>query len=144
MREAQADIDGTTAYSSNNLNLQMPAPFNSHLEPEASYAGQMLTGSFTNYYAIGKTIKVENPPGSAARVDIVDQSESTISSSPVSGGDAVLDVGKHHFPLGAAIIVYDSSNSSVVSSPARIHGGDCLFVQIECNLVPKHSNFNFV
>src|SRR5689334_11575981 len=39
-------MDGTMVYTSNSLNLQMPAPYNTYLEPETSYSGQLLSGTF--------------------------------------------------------------------------------------------------
>lgn len=117
-------LDGTMVYTNNNLNLQMPAPFNTYLEPETSYSGQFLSGTFQDYYVTsGETTKIINNPGNAARVDITDASGNVLSTGQVSSGTAVLDVGKYHFPLNANIKVFDSSNNVIASSSANIYGG---------------------
>ncbi|HEX5456881.1 MAG TPA: fibronectin type III domain-containing protein [Candidatus Nitrosotalea sp.] len=123
-------MDGNMVYSNNNLNLQMPAPFNTYLEPETSYAGQFLIGSFQDYYVTSdETIKVTNNPSNAARADIVDSSGSVLASSQISGGIATLDVAKYHFPLAANIKVYDSNNSLIASGAANIYSGDIYSIQ---------------
>lgn len=117
-------LDGTMVYTSNNLNLQMPAPYNTYLEPETSYSGQLLSGTFQDYYVSSdETIKVINNPSNAARADIVDSTGNILGSSQVSGGTVTLDVGKYHYPLSANIKVYDSSNNLIASGPANIYGG---------------------
>jgi len=111
-------------YTSNSLNLQMPAPYNTYLEPETSYSGQLLSGTFQDYYVSSdETIKVINNPSNAARADIVDSTGTILGSSQVSGGTAILDVGKFHYPLSASIKVYDSSNNLIASGPVNIYGG---------------------
>ena len=117
-------LDGTMVYNKNNLKLQMPAPFNTYLEPETSYSGQLLSGTFQDYYvASAETIKIINNPSNAARADIVDSTGNILSSGQVSGGTATIDVGKYHYPLSANIKVYDSSNNLIASGPANIYGG---------------------
>ena len=117
-------MDGTMVYTSNSLNLQMPAPYNTYLEPETSYSGQLLSGTFQDYYVSSdETIKVINNPSNAARADIVDSTGTILGSSQVSGGTAILDVGKFHYPLSASIKVYDSSNNLIASGPVNIYGG---------------------
>ena len=118
-------LDGTMVYTSNNLDLQMPAPYNTYLEPETSYSGQLLPGTFQDYYVSSdETIKVINNPSNAVRADIVDSTGNILGSSQVSGGTATLDVGKYHYPLSANIKVYDSSNNMIASGPANIYGGN--------------------
>ncbi len=118
-------LDGNMVYTNSNLNLQMPAPFNTYLEPETSYSGQILSGTFQDYYVTSdEHIKIINNPSNAARADIVDASGNVLSTSQVSGGTAILDVGKYHFPLNANINIYDSSNSLIVTSSANIYGGN--------------------
>lgn len=118
-------LDGNMVYSNSNLNLQMPAPFNTYLEPETSYSGQILSGTFQDYYVTSdEHIKIVNNPDNAARADIVDASGNVLSTSQVSSGNAILDVGKYHFPLNANINIYDSNNNLIVTSPANIYGGN--------------------
>lgn len=117
-------LDGTMVYTSSNLNLQMPAPFNTYLEPETSYSGQLLSGTFQDYYVSSdETIKIINNPSNAARVDIVDSTGNILGSGQVSGGTAILDVGKYHYPQNANIKVYDSSNNLIASGSTNIYGG---------------------
>src|SRR5438094_263725 len=44
-------LDHVLFYSSNSLALAMPPPFNFFLEPQSSYAGQMINGTFLDYYS---------------------------------------------------------------------------------------------
>jgi len=118
-------LDGIMVYTKNNLNLQMPAPYNTYLEPETSYSGQLLSGTFQDYYvSSGETIKVTNNPSNAARADIVDSTGNVLTTAHVSGGTAVLDVGKYHYPLSANIKIYDSSSNLIASGAANIYGGN--------------------
>ena len=124
-------LDGVMAYSSNNLNLQMPAPFNAYLEPETSYAGKILYGVYSDYYATSdETIQITNNPPNAASASVVDSVGNVLASAPVSGGTAKLDVGKYHFPIMAYIKVYDSTNTQVASTSSMINitGGDVFAV----------------
>lgn len=122
-------IDGTMVYTSSSLVLDMPAPFNAYLEPETSYAGQVLDGTYADYYATsGEKIEVTNIPSNAARVEISSASGSTLASATPSGGTAILDVGQYHFPLAATINVYDANNMLIASGTASIYGGDAYSV----------------
>src|SRR3989442_10632750 len=124
-------LDHVLFYSSNSLALAMPSPFNFFLEPQSSYAGQMINGTFLDYYsAFDENIKITGAPSNAARVDVIDSSGRVLSSGPFLLGTATVDVGKYHFPLSANIIVYDSSNSPIASTPYLVHiyGGDAYTV----------------
>src|SRR6267143_6101142 len=118
-------LDGVMVYTNSTLNLQMQEPFNAFLEPQSSYAGQLLEGIYTVYYVTtDENIQVTNLPSNAARVDLTDAS-GVLASAPMTGGAAKLDVGKYHFPLAATIKVYDSNNIIIAStSPVSIFGGD--------------------
>src|SRR5256885_3958498 len=101
-------LDGVMVYSSNNLNLQMPAPFNTYLEPQSSYPGQLLNGTYKDYYVTtGETIKVTNNPLLAATVKLVDPTGKVLASAPVNSGTAILNIGKFHMPLAAYIKEYN-------------------------------------
>src|SRR5438309_10337400 len=66
-------LDGVMVYTNNNLNLQMQEPFNAVLEPQSSYAGQLLEGIYKDYYVTtDENIQVTNLPSHAARVDLTD------------------------------------------------------------------------
>jgi hypothetical protein len=124
-------LDGNMVYTSNTLNLQMPAPFNAYLEPETSYAGQLLYGVYSDYYAtLDENIQITNNPPDASRVSIVDSAGNVLATAPVLGGTAKLDVGKYHFPMMANIKVYDSTNTQIASTSdaVSITGGDVFTV----------------
>ena len=109
----------------------MQEPFNAFLEPQTSYAGQLLNGIYKDYYVTtDENIQVNNLPNNAARVDLTDTS-GVLASVPVSGGTAKLDVGKYHFPLAANIKAYDSNNVLITSTPTQvsIFGGDVYSVR---------------
>lgn len=120
-------LDGSMVYTSNTLNLQMPGPFIAFLEPQTSYPGQMLYGTYKDYYSTtNETLKVTNNPSNAARADVLDASGTVLASSPVSAGTATLSIGQYHYPMAATIKVYDSGNNVIAStsSMVNIFGGD--------------------
>ncbi|MDE1829115.1 MAG: fibronectin type III domain-containing protein [Thaumarchaeota archaeon] len=120
-------IDGVMVYSNNLLVLGMPSPFNAYLEPESSYRGQLLNGTFTDFYITSnETIQIKNNPSNARTVSLMDQSGNVLANASVSGGNAFLDVGKYDFPLATTINVYDSNNVLLASTPnpVEIYGGD--------------------
>ncbi|MGI0088651.1 MAG: fibronectin type III domain-containing protein, partial [Nitrosotalea sp.] len=122
-------LDGTPVYENKTLNLQMPGPFNAFLEPESSYAGQLLNSTYKAYYAASdENVTVTNLPSGTATVKIVNGSGNVLATSQVSGGTAILDVGQYLFPLSGTIQVYDSSNNLITSSSASIYGGDAYSV----------------
>ncbi len=123
-------LDGVMVYSSNNLVLGMPAPFNTFLEAQNSYSGQLIHGTYTDFYmTANEIIQVTKNPSSAKTVTVTDPSGRILASAPVSNSNAFVDVGKYHFPLAAHINVYDSSNTLIASSPATIFGGDVYSVK---------------
>src|SRR6267143_1953790 len=120
-------LDGVMVYTNNNLKLQMQEPFNAFLEPQSSYEGQLLNGTYKDYYVTtDENIQVTNLPSNAARVDLTDTSGKVLASAPMTGSTAKLDVGKYHFPLATTIKVYDSNNIMIASTstPVNIFGGD--------------------
>lgn len=120
-------LDGTLVYSNSTLNLQMPQPFNAYLEPQSSYPGQMLNGTWKDYYVTtDENIQVTNNPMLAATVKVVDPSGVVLASAPVRSGTAILSIGHYHMPLAGYIKIYDSLNNQLAStsSPISIYGGD--------------------
>lgn len=120
-------LDGVMVYTSNTLNLNMPGPFNTYLEPQSSYSGQLLNGTFTDYYAAtDENVQVTNTPLLAATADLVDPTGKVLATSPVTSGTAAFTIGQFHMPLVAYIKVYDSNNIQLAStsSPVNIFGGD--------------------
>ncbi|SMH71441.1 exported protein of unknown function [Candidatus Nitrosotalea okcheonensis] len=118
-------VDGVKVVDRTDMNLQMPPPFNVFLEPQSSYAGQMLNGTFTDYYTLaGENVTVNNLPQNAARVDITDSSGKILATSQIVNHIARLDVGQYHFPLSGTIKVYDSGNIMIASDSSNIYGGD--------------------
>jgi hypothetical protein len=123
----QVYLDGTLVVNRSDLNLQMPEPFNAYLEPQTSYAGQLLNGTFTDYYATANgNVQVTNNPLLAATVDIVDPTGKVLATAPVSSGAATLNIGHYDMPLDAYIKIYDSNGIQLVSTPKPINifGGD--------------------
>jgi len=120
-------MDGVNVYTNNTLNLQMPAPFNTYLEPQSSWSGQLLNGTFNDYYATTtETVQVTNNPVLATTVDLVDPTGKVLATSPVSSGTASFTIGQFHMPLAAYIKVYDSNGIQLASTPnpVNIFGGD--------------------
>lgn len=120
-------MDNTLVYSSNTLALGMPAPFNAFLEPQTSYDGAQLFGTYNDFYsALGENVKIMNNPSNAATAQIVDSSGNLLASSPVILGNATIDIGRYHLPENANIQVLDSNNATLASSPVieTIYGGD--------------------
>jgi len=120
-------LDGNMVYESNKLNLQMPEPFNSYLEPQSSYAGALLNGTYADYYATtGENVTVRGLPASAARVDLVDSNGNVLATAPALSGAATMDVGQFDFPIAAGIRAYDSSNDTVATTAGtqQVYGGD--------------------
>jgi hypothetical protein len=120
-------LDGVVVYTSSKLSLQMPAPFNAFLEPQTSYAGELLSGIYRDYYvSTDEKIKVINNPSNAAKVSVVDSAGFVIASAPVVSGTALIDVGKYHLPINGSIRVYDSGNAEIASTQnmMKIFGGD--------------------
>jgi hypothetical protein len=120
-------LDGVMVYTNSTLHLNMPGPFNTYLEPQSSYSGQMLTGGFTDYYAAtSENVKVTNNPMLAATVDLVDPTGKVLATSPVVSGNAAFTIGQFHMPLSAYIKIYDSNGIQLAStsSPVNIFGGD--------------------
>jgi len=126
-------LDGVMVYSNSTLNLQMPGPYNAYLEPQSSYTGKLLNGTYTNYYAASdENIKVINNPILAATVKLVDSTGKVLATAPVNSGDATLSIGQYHMPLAAYVKVYDSNGIQLAStsSPVNIFGGDVYSVNL--------------
>ena len=125
-------LDGVKVYENSTLNLQMPGPFIAFLEPQTSYAGQMLYGTYKDYYSTtDENIKVTNNPANAARVDLVSPAGTVIASGAVNSGTATISVGQYHYPLAANIKVYDSANNVIASTAnvVNMFGGDAYSVR---------------
>ena len=125
-------LNGTPVYESNTLNLQFTHPLVAFLEPQTNYAGQILNGSYKDYYATSDVnIKVTNNPTLAAKVDLVVPTSSStgqvIATAPVdSSGTATFNIENFTMPIGADIQVYDSNGIELAStkSPVNLFGGD--------------------
>jgi hypothetical protein len=105
----------------------MPGPFIAFLEPQTSYAGQMLYGTYKDYYSTtDENIKITNNPSNAARVDLISPAGTVIASGTVNSGTATISVGQYHYPMAANIKVYDSANNVIASTEnaVNIFGGD--------------------
>ena len=120
-------LDGQLVYSSSNLNLQMPSPFNSYLEVQSTYAGGMLSAKYNDYYStVSSVVQVQNaPPGDTAQV--IDSKSNVLASATVgSGGVALLEVGQYHLPITGYVQVYDTAHNLVATTggTGAIWGGD--------------------
>lgn len=120
-------LDGKNVYTSITLNLEMPEPFSAYLSPQSSYAGQLLSGTYKDFYAtMDENVQLTNIPDNAATVKLVDPSGFVLASTNVNSGVATISIGQYHFPLTANIIVYDKTGTqlSSTSSLMKIYGGD--------------------
>lgn len=120
-------LDNIMVYTNSTLNLQMPMPFRVYLEPQSSYPGQLLNGTFLDYYVTtGEKIKVTNLPAGADTVYLVNSAGDALAAAEAGNGIANLDVGAYHFPLTGKIKVYDSNYTLIASSPqiSNIYGGN--------------------
>ncbi len=120
-------LDHTMVYTSNTLHLQMPEPFNAYLEPQSSYPGQLLNGTFLDYYVTtGENVRVTNLPANADTAYLVNSSGDALAAAQVENNTAYLDVGAYHFPLAASIKVYDSNYTLIATSPLipNLYGGN--------------------
>lgn len=120
-------LDGTMVYSSNTLALGMPAPFNAFLEPQTSYNGQLLYGSYNDFYTtLDETVKIQNNPSNAATAELTDSSGNILASAPVFLGNATINSGQFDFPLAANVKIVDSNNVQIASTQSieTVYGGD--------------------
>lgn len=135
-------LNGANVYESSNLDLGMTHTPVAFLEPQSNYAGQLLSGSYQNFFATSDVnVKVTNNPALAARVDIVEPTSSStgqvVASAPVdSSGTATLDIENIPMPLKADIQVYDSNGIELAatSSPVSLYGGDVYSVDLKPSL----------
>lgn len=121
-------LDHVLVYSSNTLTLAMPSPYNSYLEPETSYNGKLLKGTFKNYFATtNENMTVTNNPIGSATAKLVNSKGAVLASAPVDlSGTATFDMALYTQPMPAFIKVYDSSNTLIASTSnaMNIYGGD--------------------
>ena len=135
-------LDGVQVYESNTLDLGMTHTPVTFLEPQSNYAGQLLSGSYKNFFATSDVnVKVTNNPALAARVDIVEPTSSStgqvVASAPVdSSGTATLDIENIPMPLKADIQVYTSNGIELAAtkSPVSLYGGDVYSVNLKPSL----------
>jgi hypothetical protein len=135
-------LDGVQVYENSNLNLGMTHTPVTFLEPQTNYAGQLLSGSYKNFFATSDVnVKVTNNPALAARVDIVEPTSSStgqvVASAPVdSSGTATLDIENIPMPLNADIQVYTSNGIELAAtkSPVSLYGGDVYSVDLKPSL----------
>ena len=135
-------LDSTMVYSSNTLALGMPAPFYAFLEPQSSYNGTELFGTYNDFYASSnENAKIINNPSSATTAQVIDNSGNVLASSPVILGNATIDIGKYHFPMDANIKLFDSNNVQLASTPLAetVYGGDVYTVANSTSGVPSIS-----
>ncbi len=125
-------LNNVPVYESKSLKLNMSSNFITFMEPQSSYAGQMLNGTFQNFYATsGGNVTVTNNPPGAANVKIVQSISSgngnVLVSAPVDAtGTAVLYAENQPMPINAYIITYDAKGDAMAETngPVNIYGGD--------------------
>lgn len=120
-------LDHNLVYSSNTLALGMPAPFNAFLEPQSSYDGQQLIGTYNDFYStILKNILVKNNPSNAQTAKVIDTSGNVLATASVTLGNSTIDIAKYHLPVNANVKVFDSNNVQLASTPVMetLYGGD--------------------
>lgn len=123
----QAYIGGNLVYSSQNLNLQIPPPFNVYIEVETMNSQQLLFSNYSDYYS--NTLGTVNIIGASplGTVKLIDSSGSTIATANVdSNGNAAIPVGSYSLPLSAIINAYDANGNltATTSQVVSIWGGD--------------------
>ncbi|MDE1861357.1 MAG: hypothetical protein KGI33_00430 [Thaumarchaeota archaeon] len=131
-------LNNAIVFQSNTMNLGYTNPLVAFLEPQSNYAGQMLNGTFTDFFAASDVnVKVTNNPALASTVDLVVPTSSStgqvVASAPVdSSGTATLNIGNYPMPLDAYIKVYSSTGVELASTsqPVNIFGGDSYSVQL--------------
>jgi len=118
-------LDNAQVFMSTTLQLKMPSPFIAFVECQTSYSGQMLTGTFEDFYvSTTPVLTVNNLPSTASSVQLVD-SQGNVMTAQVSNGVAVFDLGGKHFPFSASIVVKDSAGNTIVASGTlSLVGGD--------------------
>ena len=127
-------LGGKVVVNMKNLNLTIPAPFNTYIEVQTTSTSAMRNGTYTDYYAtLGENITVSGAtPG--GMVQIEDASGiALVSSTANSTGVATLMVGPYHLPLnGYYIRVYDIDGTLIGSTPSAvtIWGGDAYAVSL--------------
>jgi len=120
-------FDHKLEYSANNLNLQMPMPFNSYLEVQTTNSKQFLYGVFSHYYStLEEDVKIINAPKDGSIVIVTNDTRSKIKIPVNSDGTGYLNVGGQEAPFAGTLNVYDSKGDLVASSgqPIRLSGGD--------------------
>jgi hypothetical protein len=122
-------LGSTLVFSSNSMNQQMTAPFQSYLEVETAVAGQTWWGKYTNYYATtGEYVKVTHVPASST-VEIVNSTGSVLASAPSGSGCGTsckvqLEVANLDLPLDGQIEVVQSGVVTANSTLTSIWAGD--------------------
>jgi hypothetical protein len=125
-------LDNSLVYQTSSLSLDYQFPLFVFLETESSYSGSVLYGSFTNFYATtASQVTVNNMPIAATEAAIVDSSGKVISSAPVYGSTAFIDIGGFTFPVHAKVVVYGPLGIELASTNGMkdIFGGDVYSVQ---------------
>jgi hypothetical protein len=121
-------LDGTLVYSNSSLKLDIPGPFNIYLEPETSYAGKELYGSFLNYYLTkSEYLTVKALPSSVTKVELINPSTgSVLASASKSGSVAKIEMGPFVFPLSAKIEALNGNGKVIASTSGAVslYGGD--------------------
>jgi hypothetical protein len=118
--------DHKLVYSANNLNLQMPKPFNSYMEVQTTNSKDLLYGMFSDYYStLDEDVKVINAPIGGSVVLIGSDNKSVITT-PTINGVGSLKITDFNSPFKGSILIYDRSGAlyTRTNGPIYLSGGD--------------------
>ena len=120
-------LDGQVVYASSTLNLQMPYPLNTYLEPQSSYAGQILYGTYNDYYETsGENVTMSSIPPGSNEAEVLNSQGTVVASSQVNGTSTNIDIGAIHTPINGTLVLTSVSNGTIASTPNfyNVFGGD--------------------
>ena len=125
---AQVYLANKLVFSSTTMTLNMPEPFNSYIEVEASSANANLFGKYTDYYAtLNDNLVVQNVP-SGYTVELVGPASNVLATTTATstGSVTLQNLGVYDMPIAASLEVFDASQNLVATTgnSSSFWGGD--------------------
>jgi hypothetical protein len=120
-------LDGNLVYQNGALSLGVSMPVEAYLGVESSYAGQVFSGSWSDFYSTQtNSVEAVYLPADAANMSLVSQNGTLIGSAPVVNGTAAVNIAQYNFPVSAYIKAYNATGQEVASTstPVQLMGGD--------------------